>query len=117
MSSRILATQEAEIGGSSSKPAQANSSLDPISRKPITKKGWLVGGSRCRPKFKPQYHRKKKKDSSESYDFSLPLGEKHLFTLQNFSMSAGSRQLRKQSVTPPLPHSPRFYGNLQNSNS
>jgi hypothetical protein len=31
-----------------SKPAQANSSQDPISKKPITKKGWW-SGSRCRP--------------------------------------------------------------------
>jgi hypothetical protein len=34
----ILATQEAEIR----RPAQANSSQDPISKKPFTKKG-LVG--------------------------------------------------------------------------
>jgi hypothetical protein len=32
----------------SSKPAQENSSQDPISKKPSTKKGWR-SGSRCRP--------------------------------------------------------------------
>jgi hypothetical protein len=32
----------------SSKPAQANSSKDPIPKKSITKKGWW-SGSRCRP--------------------------------------------------------------------
>jgi hypothetical protein len=37
----ILATQEAEIRRISVKmPAQTNSSRDPISKKPITKKGW-----------------------------------------------------------------------------
>jgi hypothetical protein len=30
------------------KPSWANSSWDPISKKPITKKGWR-SGSRCRP--------------------------------------------------------------------
>jgi hypothetical protein len=32
----------------SSKPAQANSSQDPFSKNPITRKGWC-GGARCRP--------------------------------------------------------------------
>jgi hypothetical protein len=40
----------------SSKPAQANSSRDPISKKPITKKGlveWLIGvGPDCKKKKK-----------------------------------------------------------------
>jgi hypothetical protein len=44
-----------------SKPAWANSSQDPVSKKPITKKragGVAQGGG---PEFKPQYHEKKKK--------------------------------------------------------
>jgi hypothetical protein len=37
----ILATQEAEIRRiNDKKPAQANSSQDPISKTPFTKKGW-----------------------------------------------------------------------------
>jgi hypothetical protein len=45
-----LATQEAEIRRISvlSKLPQANSLGDPLSKKPITKKGWW-SGSRCRP--------------------------------------------------------------------
>jgi hypothetical protein len=39
----ILATQEDR----SLKPAQANSSRDPVSKKPFTKKGWW-NGLRCR---------------------------------------------------------------------
>jgi hypothetical protein len=37
---------------SSSKPARANSSRDPISKNLFTKKGWW-SGSRCSPEFKP----------------------------------------------------------------
>jgi hypothetical protein len=40
----ILATQQAETGGSTFKPVRANSSRDPLSKKPFTKKGlveWL----------------------------------------------------------------------------
>jgi hypothetical protein len=45
----ILATQEAEIRRMQFKePAQANSSRDPVSKKPFTKKGCL-NVSRCRP--------------------------------------------------------------------
>jgi hypothetical protein len=39
--------------GSSLKPAQANSSQDPISKKPITKKGGGVAQGEG-PEFKPQ---------------------------------------------------------------
>jgi hypothetical protein len=44
----------------SSKPAQANSSQDPISKKPSQK---ITGGvaQGVGPEFKPQYHKKKKK--------------------------------------------------------
>jgi hypothetical protein len=44
----ILATQEAELEDRGSKPARPNSSRDPISKKPFTKKGWW-NGSRYRP--------------------------------------------------------------------
>jgi hypothetical protein len=44
-----------------SKPAQANSSQDPIWKKPITKKGWRWLNLYVGPKFKPQYHKEKKK--------------------------------------------------------
>jgi hypothetical protein len=43
----ILGTREAEIR-KIGKPAQANSSRDPVSKKPFTKKGWWSG-----PEFKP----------------------------------------------------------------
>jgi hypothetical protein len=44
-----------------SKPAQVNSSRDPISKKPITKKSGDDGVAQGEgPKFKPQYHKKKK---------------------------------------------------------
>jgi hypothetical protein len=45
------------------KPAPANSSRDPISKKPITKKKKKSGGvAQCvGPKFKPHNHKKKKK--------------------------------------------------------
>jgi hypothetical protein len=44
----------------SSKPAQANSSEDPITEKPITK-DWAGGVARDEgPEFKPQYSKKKK---------------------------------------------------------
>jgi hypothetical protein len=45
-----------------SKPAQANSFRDPISKTPLTKKGlveWFLQGEG--PEFKPQYCKKKKK--------------------------------------------------------
>jgi hypothetical protein len=41
----ILATQETDQEDWSSKPAQANSSWDPISKKPNIRKGWRVGSS------------------------------------------------------------------------
>jgi hypothetical protein len=52
----------------SSKPAKANSSKDPISKKPITKKKGWWSGSRYRPefKFKPQYHKTKIKTKKAS---------------------------------------------------
>jgi hypothetical protein len=55
-------TQEAEIKGITvQSPGQII--LETLSRKkPITKKGWW-SGSRCRPEFKPQYCKKKKKDN------------------------------------------------------
>jgi hypothetical protein len=42
------------------KPSQANSFQDPISRKPITKKGGVAGGvaQGVGPEFKSQYHKK-----------------------------------------------------------
>jgi hypothetical protein len=40
-----------------SKPAQANSSRDPISKTPITKRAVGVAQSEG-PEFKPQYHKK-----------------------------------------------------------
>jgi hypothetical protein len=44
-----------------SKPAQANSFRDPISKKPITKKKGLVEWLKdVGPEFKPQYWKKKK---------------------------------------------------------
>jgi hypothetical protein len=43
----------------SSKPAWANSSQDPILKKPFTKKGWW-SSSRCGPWVQPHYHKKKK---------------------------------------------------------
>jgi hypothetical protein len=46
------------------KPAQANSFWDPISKKPITKKGWW-SGSRCRPWVQTSVPPKKKKKSWE----------------------------------------------------
>jgi hypothetical protein len=44
------------------KPVWANSSQDPISKKPITKKGWW-SGSGVGPEFKPQYYKTNKKPS------------------------------------------------------
>jgi hypothetical protein len=41
----ILAPQEADIMGDCSKPAWAISLRDPISKKPITKKGWWSDSS------------------------------------------------------------------------
>jgi hypothetical protein len=49
--------RDQEDGGS--KPAWANSSQDPISKKPITKKAWW-SRSRCSPEFKSQYQKKRK---------------------------------------------------------
>jgi hypothetical protein len=46
-----------------SKPAWANSSRDPILKKPNTKKGWRSGSS-VGPKFKPQYCPTPKKKTS-----------------------------------------------------
>jgi hypothetical protein len=43
-----------------SKPAQANSSTDPMLKKPITKKCWW-SGSRCRPWVQTPVPQKKKK--------------------------------------------------------
>jgi hypothetical protein len=45
-------------GNCGSKPAWANSSRDPISKKPIIKKCWW-SDSRCRPEFNPQNHKTK----------------------------------------------------------
>jgi hypothetical protein len=42
----------------SSKPAQANSSHNPISKKPFTKKGWW-SGQRCRPSSNPSIAKNK----------------------------------------------------------
>jgi hypothetical protein len=43
-------------------PARANSSEDPISKIPITKKGWWSEVAQgVVPEFKPQYRKKKKK--------------------------------------------------------
>jgi hypothetical protein len=47
------------------KPAQTNSSRDPISKIPKTKKaGGMAQG--VNPEFKPQYHKKKKKKNSDT---------------------------------------------------
>jgi hypothetical protein len=43
----------------SSKPARANSSQDPILKKPSQKRAGRVAQS-IGPEFKPQYHKKKK---------------------------------------------------------
>jgi hypothetical protein len=51
----ILATQE----DSGLKPAQANSSWDPILKKLIITKGWW-SDSDVSPEFKLQYHKRKK---------------------------------------------------------
>jgi hypothetical protein len=45
----ILTTQEADQENSSLKPAWANSSQDPVSKKKSSQKKGLVSGSRCRP--------------------------------------------------------------------
>jgi hypothetical protein len=55
----ILATQEAEIR----RPAWANSSGDPISKIPITKRAGGVAQGKG-PEFKLQYCKKKKKKKS-----------------------------------------------------
>jgi hypothetical protein len=47
-----------------SKPAQANSLRDPISKKPITKKRAAGVAQGVSPEFKSQYHKKPKKLSS-----------------------------------------------------
>jgi hypothetical protein len=47
-----------------SKPAQANRSQDPISKKPITKRAGGVAQG-VGPQFKPQYCQKKKKNRKE----------------------------------------------------
>jgi hypothetical protein len=48
------------------KPAQANSSQDPISETPSQKKGWWSGMAQgVGPEIKPQYHKKKKKESQK----------------------------------------------------
>jgi hypothetical protein len=44
----ILATQEAETGGSQFKASEGKYFVRPHSKKLITKKGWW-SGSRCRP--------------------------------------------------------------------
>jgi hypothetical protein len=43
-----------------SKPAQANNSRDPISKKPVTRKDWW-SGSKCRPRVQTPILKKKKK--------------------------------------------------------
>jgi hypothetical protein len=50
--------------GHGSKPALANSSWDPISKNPFTKKGWWMAQG-IGPKFKPQHWKKKKKKKKE----------------------------------------------------
>jgi hypothetical protein len=64
----ILATKRQCSEDHSSKPAWANSSWDPISKRPITKQDWqsgLSGGTPAwqvwGPEFKLQYGKKKKK--------------------------------------------------------
>jgi hypothetical protein len=58
-----LGGRDQEDGGS--KPAWANSSKDPILKKPITEKAggvaWGVG-----PEFKPQYHTQKDKQDGQT---------------------------------------------------
>jgi hypothetical protein len=49
-----------DLGDQSSKPAQANSLPDPISKTPIKKRAGGVAQG-VGPEFKPQYHKKKKK--------------------------------------------------------
>jgi hypothetical protein len=57
----IPATQEADQDDPGSKPARANSLLDPISKKAFTRKGWW-SGLRYRPRQQtPQLQKKKKK--------------------------------------------------------
>jgi hypothetical protein len=57
-----------------SKPAPANSSRDPISKKPITKKGWW-SDSRCRPWVQTPVPQKKKRTISfgSPQHFILPI--------------------------------------------
>jgi hypothetical protein len=54
----------------SSKPAWANSSRDPILKKPITKIGLVAQGEG--PEFKPQYWKKKKKECLVCNRYSPP---------------------------------------------
>jgi hypothetical protein len=52
------------------KPAWANNSQDPISKKPITKKGYW-SGSRCRPWVQVPVLQKKRKKTTPSHFFPL----------------------------------------------
>jgi hypothetical protein len=52
------------------KPAQANSSQDPISKKPITNKRADEVVQGVGPEFKPQYCKKKKKSSNKGVSSS-----------------------------------------------
>jgi hypothetical protein len=62
-----------------SMPAWANSSQDPISKKPISKNGWWCG-SGLGSEFKPQYCKKKKrrkkkfkKEMNQKKNWNFPL--------------------------------------------
>jgi hypothetical protein len=69
----ILATQEADQVDHGLKPAQANSSWDPISKNPSQKRTSGVSqGVDC--EFKPQYHKKQNQN------------QKTLFKLNNYSL-------------------------------
>jgi hypothetical protein len=59
------------------KPGQANSSRDPISTKPITKKKADGVAQGIGPVFKPQYH-KTKQEKIVSFSMCLLSGEKML---------------------------------------
>jgi hypothetical protein len=58
---------------SSSKPAWANSSRDPISKKNPSQKRAGVVAQGVDPEFKPQYHKKKKKKKPKDLAFCLRL--------------------------------------------
>jgi hypothetical protein len=60
----ILATQEAEIRRILVQSQAGQIVQDPVLKKPITKKVWW-NDSRCDLEFKPQYHKKKRKEKKK----------------------------------------------------